>query len=69
MDLGIVAQKGNDRARDLAVDLAREVGGAASVRIDSNTAAVADDTPVEGGSVAEMAGDDLDRSGRPRSSG
>jgi NAD+ kinase len=58
MHLGIVAQKGRGRARDLAVELARDVGGSASVRVDANTASVAD-VPVEGVPVAEMAGDDL----------
>jgi len=58
MRLGIVAQRDNDRARDLAVELAREVGESAVVRVDANTAAVAD-APVDGVPVAEMAGDDL----------
>jgi len=58
MQLGIVAQTGKDRARDLAVELARSLTGEASVRVDANTAAVAD-VPVEGVPVAEMAGDDL----------
>jgi NAD+ kinase len=58
MRLGIVAQKENDRASDLAIDLARHLAGSATVRVDANTAAVAD-APVEGIPVAEMAGDDL----------
>ena len=58
MRLGIVAQKGNDRARDLAIGLARDVGDSASVRVDANTASVAD-APVEGVHIAEMTGDDL----------
>jgi NAD+ kinase len=58
MHLGIVAQQGNDRARDLAVDLAAAVGGAATVRIDEHTAATTD-APVEGLPVTGMDGDDL----------
>jgi NAD+ kinase len=58
MHLGIVAQKGNDRARELAVRLARAAEESASVRLDATTTAVAD-APVEGVSVGEMTGDDL----------
>jgi NAD+ kinase len=58
MQLGIVAQKGNDRAHDLAADLARDVGGSASVRIDASTARAVD-APVEGVPIGAMAGDDL----------
>lgn len=58
MHLGIVAQKGNDRAHELAVVLARDVAGSVSVRIDSITAGAVD-APVEGVPIAAMAGDDL----------
>lgn len=58
MSVGIVAQKGNERAHELAVALARDVAGSASVRIDTITAAAVD-APVEGVPIAAMAGDDL----------
>jgi len=58
MQLGIVAQKGNDRAHDLAAALARDVDGSASVRIDTATAA-AIDAPAEGVPIGAMADDDL----------
>lgn len=58
MQLGIVAQKGNDRAHDLAASLARDVDGSASVRIDATTATTVD-TPVGGVPIEAMADDDL----------
>jgi NAD+ kinase len=58
MHLGIVAQKGNDRAHELAVALARDVAGSASVRIDTITARAVD-ASVEGVPIAAMASDDL----------
>ncbi len=58
MDLGIVAQKGNDRAHELAVALARDIADSASVHIDTITAGTVD-APVDGVPIAAMAGDDL----------
>jgi NAD+ kinase len=58
MQLGIVAQKGNDRAHDLAAALAQDVGGSASIRIDATTAAAVN-APVDGVSIGAMADDDL----------
>jgi NAD+ kinase len=58
MRVGIVAAKGNDRARDLAVELARGLEASARVRVDA-AAAKAADAPVEDVAVEEMAGDDL----------
>jgi NAD+ kinase len=58
MRVGIVAAKGNDRARDLAVELARGLGDAALVRVDPGSVPVAE-VPVEGVEIGEMADDDL----------
>lgn len=58
MRVGIVASKSNDRARDLAVELARGLVDAARVHVDPGSVPVTE-VPVEGVEIGEMADDDL----------
>lgn len=58
MQVGIVAQRGNERAKKLAVGIAEELNSDIAVRVDENTVSETD-SPIESASVEDMAGDSL----------